>query len=504
MKNKTEKTLKKINELARSGQLALAIDTCNKALKKSPSNVDILLILSQLEYKKGNMDIAIEKLDKASTLKPRNSNIYALKGDIYIHNKKFSDAENAYRRALSNAPNKNLLKTRLAYALQEQKDKIDEAIELHESVCSEEPKNALAHYNLGTAFKRNNNFERAISAYEKAVELDPNNVELKESFSNILFETEHYQKAIAALEELLKLSPRNEIALYQLSYACKRLKLADKSLQAAERLVSITDHSTLSLRALSAAKIMQANYESALQDCEMGLQKNPKDRRLLSEKIIALSGTGDKNSAKNLFNINNLLMVIKIDPPSNFKNTNAFNKNIIEHINNHPTLSFAGISHSCSGGSTSNEIFVEPLGPIDYLLKEIHKAVENYIKKVKLVSPHPWVDQLPDLSKLNISGWATRLRNQGFQHGHIHDTGWISGVYYVNLPSKRDNQAGAIEFGRGPFFYPDVDQGEIRVIEPDEGTLVLFPSYFYHKTIPFESEQERVTIAFDYRTNDFS
>jgi hypothetical protein len=29
--------------------------------------------------------------------------------------------------------------------------------------------------------------------------------------------------------------------------------------------------------------------------------------------------------------------------------------------------------------------------------------------------------------------------------------------------------------------------------------LVLFPSYFYHRTIPFDSDHERVTIAFDFR-----
>ena len=36
-----------------------------------------------------------------------------------------------------------------------------------------------------------------------------------------------------------------------------------------------------------------------------------------------------------------------------------------------------------------------------------------------------------------------------------------------------------------------------RVVKPREGTLVLFPSYFWHGTMPFESASPRMTVAFD-------
>ena len=40
-------------------------------------------------------------------------------------------------------------------------------------------------------------------------------------------------------------------------------------------------------------------------------------------------------------------------------------------------------------------------------------------------------------------------------------------------------------------------QPNVETIRPEEGMLVLFPSYFYHRTIPFESAQQRICIAFD-------
>ena len=34
-------------------------------------------------------------------------------------------------------------------------------------------------------------------------------------------------------------------------------------------------------------------------------------------------------------------------------------------------------------------------------------------------------------------------------------------------------------------------------VRPEEGLLVLFPSYFYHRTIPFDDPGTRISIAFD-------
>ncbi|MFQ6018117.1 MAG: putative 2OG-Fe(II) oxygenase, partial [Kiloniellaceae bacterium] len=33
--------------------------------------------------------------------------------------------------------------------------------------------------------------------------------------------------------------------------------------------------------------------------------------------------------------------------------------------------------------------------------------------------------------------------------------------------------------------------------QPEEGLMLLFPSYFYHRTIKFETAETRISIAFD-------
>jgi hypothetical protein len=39
-----------------------------------------------------------------------------------------------------------------------------------------------------------------------------------------------------------------------------------------------------------------------------------------------------------------------------------------------------------------------------------------------------------------------------------------------------------------------------KIIEAREGGLVMFPSSLYHETIPFKSDEDRISIAFDIQS----
>ena len=84
---------------------------------------------------------------------------------------------------------------------------------------------------------------------------------------------------------------------------------------------------------------------------------------------------------------------------------------------------------------------------------------------------------------------------------HNHPSAWLSGVYYPKIPAvvRIDDpaHAGWIEFGRAPENFHSTTEPEVRLIKPEEGLMVLFPSYFYHRTVPFESDEVRISLAFD-------
>jgi hypothetical protein len=87
----------------------------------------------------------------------------------------------------------------------------------------------------------------------------------------------------------------------------------------------------------------------------------------------------------------------------------------------------------------------------------------------------------------------------GYQIPHIHPAGWLSGVYYLQVleASPERPQEGWIEFGRPDPALAGSTDSTTRLVRPEAGTMVLFPSYFYHCTLPFEIPGPRISIAFD-------
>lgn len=100
--------------------------------------------------------------------------------------------------------------------------------------------------------------------------------------------------------------------------------------------------------------------------------------------------------------------------------------------------------------------------------------------------------------------WSSRLRDSGFHVNHLHPMGWISSCYYVAVPDAvKDESArqGWIKFGE-PSLAVALKNPVRRAIQPPPGRLVLFPSYMWHGTIPFQDPRDRTTIAFDVVSQD--
>ncbi|HAT34598.1 MAG TPA: hypothetical protein DCS82_02695, partial [Rhodospirillaceae bacterium] len=116
---------------------------------------------------------------------------------------------------------------------------------------------------------------------------------------------------------------------------------------------------------------------------------------------------------------------------------------------------------------------------------------------------HPHFATVPESFRLDC--WSTLLDAEGHQLAHTHPGAWLSGVYYVQLPPEvrpdDDSHAGWIEFGGSGYGLPEHD-GPVRLVPPEVGHVVLFPSYFLHRTVPFQSATQRISIAFDLTPAD--
>ena len=131
----------------------------------------------------------------------------------------------------------------------------------------------------------------------------------------------------------------------------------------------------------------------------------------------------------------------------------------------------------------------------------IRRAVEDDARSLPAEAAHPFVASRP--RHWALTAWGVVLEAQGHQIPHNHPTAWLSGVYYVKVPdivrAPGQGQDGWIEFGRPPDHFHSTVAPEVRAFRPEEGLMLLFPSYIYHRTVPFEAAGTRISIAFDAR-----
>jgi tetratricopeptide (TPR) repeat protein len=154
-----------------------------------------------------------------------------------------------------------------------------------------------------------------------------------------------------------------------------------------------------------------------------------------------------------------------------------------------------------SGSQTSGKLFGLELPAIVRAREAFRRAVEGWIATLPDDAGHPFLSRKAPSVRFSGS-WSVRLWSSGKHVNHIHPEGWMSSAFYVALPPSLGttqgdgSHAGYIQFGQPP---DELGLGlpPRRVLRPRAGRLALFPSYFWHGTVPFEDDAPRMTIAFD-------
>ena len=175
----------------------------------------------------------------------------------------------------------------------------------------------------------------------------------------------------------------------------------------------------------------------------------------------------------------------------------AINAALATHNSTHPTLQ--GDVMSTEHGRHTAVVVREPNGAMGAMEQRIDEAMLWYLAILPDDPTNPAVQWVPKRWKL--TSWGVVLFDKGHERPHIHPKGWLSGVFYLSLPALIDdparNHEGWLEFGRPTAELHVQSTLTIRHYQPAYGAMFLFPSFFYHGTIPFRSEQRRICVAFD-------
>jgi len=444
-------------------------------------------------------------------------------------------AERAARRALLIEPGAADLWFERGIAAMERPDAAGTAIGSFRRCLAADPGRARAHYNLGIVHQRASDFEPAIGCYRAALRADPTLARARSSLGQVLVTHRRYNAALPVLERVVREDPKDWGAMVALAGVLRRRGEAARAEDLLRTVLAVRPRDIGALLELSYVLMNGDRPDEALTAVLDAAAAQPLrsevQRRLgmlylargafdLAERhfgnCLALApdateacchhyhcrwerhltgGTGPEP-----IDMTRMVRSARVPAPPGHASTEAFNSAVIAFAESHPSLQWEpGDKTTREGRQTAPTLlFGQEAGVPAEIRQAILTRLERYLEELD-PEDADWL-RLIRPGELRINLWCVFLEPGGHQLTHNHPAGWISGVYYLDIPpSVRDDTgtAGCIEFGR-PWIeeYPNADKHPALVVKPEAGMMVLFPSGLYHRTFPF-TEGRRICLAFD-------
>jgi hypothetical protein len=231
---------------------------------------------------------------------------------------------------------------------------------------------------------------------------------------------------------------------------------------------------------------------------EDGVAKDPYQVTCYAEMGWLLRRLGREAEAERLLDFDRLAVRREVTEVPGYQSVESFNRDLAAYILARPDLVGDLPETATQQGQQTATLFSDAARLPQTLKALIETACRDYVEQSQGPGGLPFFASPPADWTLNSN--AVVLRSSGYQDAHMHPSGYVSGVYYVQVPpevSAGDGEAGCIYFTEKELPAAEAQMQARRMIRPQAGVMLLFPSYFWHGTVPFESERDRISVAFD-------
>ena len=352
-------------------------------------------------------------------------------------------------------------------------------------------------FRAGMAMARNGDLEGAIEGLRMCVRKAPANIDALGNLGMLEQRAGRYREAEEAFRCLLMMVPDH--ASTQMCLA-NVLMLQDRIESAApiyEALLRGRDPPRACKPALCKCYLQAGRWSEALALCDQILAGERYHAGVLSMRRVALTELGRIH--RDNLRLGQEPFVRHLSAPPGIASMAAWNQQLVERLAERHDLVENPHDKTTRGGRQTGDLMAAPDAVFESLGAAIRNCVEAFLQSHSPQAPDFYLTR--SASNLRLTLWGTILTAGGHQEPHIHQAAWLSGVYYARLPARirpdDASQSGWIEFGRPPSRYPCRARYPVQSICPREGMLVLFPAYLFHRTIPLQGDEARVSFAFD-------
>lgn len=221
--------------------------------------------------------------------------------------------------------------------------------------------------------------------------------------------------------------------------------------------------------------------------------------RLFAARAIAFARLGRVEEARAAVGLDRFLHREILSAPQGWDSLAAFNADVRAELERHPDMRFDRYGTASSKTWRVDEPAFASSVAIPALQAAIRQAVLDHVATLERHDSE-WTQARPDAGILH--NWCVLTDADGFEEWHVHQNGWMSGVYYVDVPPavlEGSGADGCIIFGMPDDLVGEdasVAFGETKV-RPEPGLMMLFPSHTYHRTFAHGSDGRRICLAFD-------
>ena len=472
-------------------KLNLAEKLYNEVLKKDPNHIRALNNLGIIYFSLKKFNESIKIFKKTIIIDSNYLSAHNNLGLSFKEIKNYKKAISSFQEAIKINPNYFEAHNNSGLVFYECGE-YQKAINSYEKAIIINPNYFETHNSIGLAFTKCGEYQKAINSYEKAIKINPNVMEVHCNVGLVYEKTGEINKAFNSYQKVPKSDTRYLYAQYNLA----SLLYKDKQYEKAVKIFKLIDYKN------SKSYLIKSLYElndqfNFINELDNQIKKGTTDAVIGSLINSARLKYGIKK--KNLFCEDPLNFVYVKNLTESYDFNNIFIKTA-NNILNDEMFKDRSQPLLINAIQSAGNIFYNENSSIKEIKDIIHKELENYLIKFNNTN-EGIIKNWP--KNYELKGWLVKMKSGGKIKPHIHDYGWLSGSIYINVPPKINTNSGnlVVCFNDQQNEIPDKEDKNSKIINVVTGSLCFFPASLFHYTIPFESDEERIVLAFDVMKN---
>ncbi len=517
--------------LLTAGRGAEAVPLLRRAIEGHPRYPRAALLLTRSYLDAGQPAAALEVATAWCNGGKLDDELSALHVAAYASLGRAGEAVATYRRLAALAPDNHTAAHSLAIALIAA-DQPEEGERVARQALSRTRPTAALHNTHARSLIALERFDEAELALRECVDLEPRRAEAHDSLAQLVWmRTGNIFEATRVLDQAIEEYPHEDAlcatkaALLQGAgdsrgaYACLAARAARPqpppalliraglaalefepatALTLAQRAIGAQPNNPAARKLLCAAYLGVGDGTAALAECAKLLETAADDQYLIAMQTTALRLLNDPRY-DTLCDYEAMVMSQVLQTPPGWSDLDSFLADLSARLTAlHNPHGHRLLYQSLRQGTETTQDLSRSKDPVIAALFEAFAApIARYRERIGQ-GEDPLRRRNRGASRFNGS-WSVRLHRAGYHTSHVHPRGWISSACYIQLPDSMKaghTSEGILSFGAPGMITTPVLHAELSV-RPELGQLLLFPSYFWHGTLPFHSAQPRLTVAFD-------